>query len=849
MVNRKKKTYKRFGLPSGRFRVHRKSKNIYSGNKSKTYGCNAGEGLRLKIFKKRSLSSFTRRRINLLRKHLNSSDRVFRATDGSLKSSNYKSCNLPASGYRLISIQKLQQHYHDIANHVVFCDKARDIAVRGGNMVEIISQPANYGLATTLQARCSGCQQKLSFDTSPRLETNASRHFDVNVRAVWGALASGNGLAHLNEVLATLDSPTMSQNTFTTIENEISQWWKDLLQEDFSQAIAEGKKNSYCKGASNLKVDAKEHECFKNWDKSSQAMEADIIVEGFFLKQMNMVFDHSRCSDFCKANLKDKSSAQAHEAIDNDDTENIFDEQSCFWNEGTSNDALEESRLSSHLSITDLMSCMRQDLSLILSRVAKKSASLLGNFTSNLAEMWMHVRTKYDGGKIYNHCNRGSWHNRCYAASLRFNKGIQWSPQTWEETTSSVSGHYYTTLYSKRLQCLKNNTKTKGKKEIKSRRYKRKIKSAKESTAASSKKHYGPEAIQVEADISSEELDKRKQQYLKKHIEISHSEIDDIEINTRLQGSCKRWRDERATRLTASNFGLIFKRNPKIPVTPLLNQLLLNSKFYGNSATRHGLSEERITIKEYIQYKLKQNVHVKVERMGLVIDKTHKFLAGSPDGKVTEEEIGKPPSVGLIEIKNVLYRKDTSFTDAVKQVKNFCLELKEKKLQVKRSHNYYYQCQGLLNVCNKPWIDLIVRTTNPYELHVERIFKDSVFWTHQMQPKLSSFFFKAVLPELSAPRISKYPGIREPGIWQQKIDNIFVFIMFMEKDMKEHWNEIKSRRKCSSLKFVGRRISHEWIEDDGTGKWYKGTVTAVIDKNDGDEDAEYENHKEANKIY
>lgn len=123
--------------------------------------------------------------------------------------------------------------------------------------------------------------------------------------------------------------------------------------------------------------------------------------------------DHSRCSDFCKANLKDKSSAQAHEAIDNDDTENIFDEQSCFWNEGTSNDALEESRLSSQLSITDLMSCMRQDLSLILSRVAKKSASLLGNFTSNLAEMWMHVRTKYDGGKIYNHCNRGSWHNRC----------------------------------------------------------------------------------------------------------------------------------------------------------------------------------------------------------------------------------------------------------------------------------------------------------------------------------------------------------------------------------------------------------------------------------------------------
>ncbi|CAC5405812.1 unnamed protein product [Mytilus coruscus] len=269
------------------------------------------------------------------------------------------------------------------------------------------------------------------------------------------------------------------------------------------------------------------------------------------------------------------------------------------------------------------------------------------------------------------------------------------------------------------------------------RRYKRKIKSAKESTAASSKKHYGPEAIQVEADISSEELDKRKQH-----------------------------------------------------------------------ATRHGLSEERTTIKEYIQYKLKQNVHVKVERMGLVIDKTHKFLAGSPDGKVTEEEIGSPPSVGLIEIKNVLYRKDTSFTDAVKQVKNFCLELKEKKLQVKRSHNNYYQCQGLLNFVSRSSPNL------------------------ENQPSTSTSHDK------SRKRKS-----------DQNLDSCLSNISPAASNTV---TLKRSRRKCSRLKFVGRRISHEWIEDDGTSKWYKGTVTAVIDKNDGDEDAEYEvhyeNHEEANIV-
>ena len=62
--------------------------------------------------------------------------------------------------------------------------------------------------------------------------------------ATWGALASGNGLAHLNEILATFDSPTLSQSNFSTIENEISHWWKDLLETDFSAAIEEEKNSN-----------------------------------------------------------------------------------------------------------------------------------------------------------------------------------------------------------------------------------------------------------------------------------------------------------------------------------------------------------------------------------------------------------------------------------------------------------------------------------------------------------------------------------------------------------------------------------------------------------------------------
>ena len=41
------------------------------------------------------------------------------------------------------------------------------------------------------------------------------------------------------------------------------------------------------------------------------------------------------------------------------------------------------------------------------------------------------------------------------------------------------------------------------------------------------------------------------------------------------------------------------------------------------------------------------------------------------------------------------------------------------------------------------------------------------------------------------------------------------------------------------MKFQGRRISHQWVEADGTSTWYTGTVTGVKSGRDGDRDAEY----------
>ncbi|CAG2211913.1 unnamed protein product [Mytilus edulis] len=144
--------------------------------------------------------------------------------------------------------------------------------------------------------------------------------------------------------------------------------------------------------------------------------------------------DHTRCSEFCKAGKASKTNAGQHIDLDNDDTDdNVFTDQASMWSDGTSLEAQEESRFDYDLFPSDLDSAMRQDIALILNNVAKKSISLIGNFTTNLAECWMHMRSKFDGGKMFNHCNRGSWHTRCYGAALRLNRGPKWSTSTWQD--------------------------------------------------------------------------------------------------------------------------------------------------------------------------------------------------------------------------------------------------------------------------------------------------------------------------------------------------------------------------------------------------------------------------------
>ena len=60
------------------------------------------------------------------------------------------------------------------------------------------------------------------------------------------------------------------------------------------------------------------------------------------------------------------------------------------------------------------------------------------NCTTNLAECWMHIRTKFDCGKQINQSQQGScsWASQSTRAGLCLNEGTMWGSQCWEKTVS-----------------------------------------------------------------------------------------------------------------------------------------------------------------------------------------------------------------------------------------------------------------------------------------------------------------------------------------------------------------------------------------------------------------------------
>ena len=220
------------------------------------------------------------------------------------------------------------------------------------------------------------------------------------------------------------------------------------------------------------------------------------------------------------------------------------------------------------------------------------------------------------------------------------------------------------------------------------------------------------------------------------HITPSSEEAEDIAKTTRTQFVSKRWHEERYCRITSSKFGEICKSRTR---TSLCTRILYkNSLPISSAALIWGRDHESQARLEYSR-KLKEGWSV--EECGLHLSTYKGYLGASPDGLVCFG--GK--ICGCIEIKCPYSARDKLISDACLKPQFFC-----KNDGNNITLNYFYQIQGQLAILNLEWCDFVIWTRS--DLHVQRVKADSDFWQQQCLPKLDSFYYNVMLPEIVYPR-------------------------------------------------------------------------------------------------
>lgn len=384
------------------------------------------------------------------------------------------------------------------------------------------------------------------------------------------------------------------------------------------------------------------------------------------------------------------------------------------------------------------------------------------NETTNLAECWMHIRCKFDGGKVINRSQSGSWEHRCMGAGLRQNMGREWGPQAWRDMTNSSPNQVFIDVAKNSANNLSKDRKRKATNEVKDKR--RKSKYARIDNSLAARQAYtrhdgGISPDDISDDISQQDLDQLKTSFFQTKVAITQDEANKIEEETRDQAENNLWMNERRKRITASKVGSIVKMKETTKRSKKVQELLY-STFRGNQATYYGLEKEKTTRQQYMTHQQRNNhPNLTTEKCGLFISKYDNWLAATPDGIVHDPSNTASP-FGLLEMKNPFSIRDKSIEEAC-ATSNFCLELDKKNMtkRLKRRHDYFFQVQCQLYCVDKDWCDFVLRTNK--DIYVERIYRDRRWWDAQIE-KLRKFYFNALLPELACPR-HRRGGIREPS--------------------------------------------------------------------------------------
>ncbi|XP_053386754.1 uncharacterized protein LOC123555858 [Mercenaria mercenaria] len=269
--------------------------------------------------------------------------------------------------------------------------------------------------------------------------------------------------------------------------------------------------------------------------------------------------------------------------------------------------------------------------------------------------------------------------------------------------------------------------------------------------------------ISVNPQISDQEQidDKFIRSYVEEVIEnekISDEEIQDVEKRTIDQANSDEWMEWHKHKITASNFGKVFKC--RVPESAIKQLLYTNASSY---TLQYGKDNEQNAVKAYMNMKAKNGTPVKVEDAGLVLSKDRPGLGASLDGRVTDESVDD--SCGGLECKCPISQKGKTAIVACSD-KNFYLQDVNGQIALKRNHNYYIQIQGQMFCTGLKWVDFVVWFGDDQDIFCERIYFNEKQWYSEYLPVLDLFYKWVFVPELLTRRLERGLSLITPEQWK-----------------------------------------------------------------------------------
>lgn len=233
-----------------------------------------------------------------------------------------------------------------------------------------------------------------------------------------------------------------------------------------------------------------------------------------------------------------------------------------------------------------------------------------------------------------------------------------------------------------------------------------------------------------------------------------------IEEHTRGQHTSNNWYVQRAGRITASKLKSVCRTSKESPSLSLIKSICYPTKvLFQTKATEWGLKHELDAVEQY-RKTMEEHENFILNDVGLVINPRWPQLGASPDKIVyCECCLG-----GALEVKcpYLLNTKDINDVNEYVKLKNSCVIVSDGQIILKHDHQYYYQVQMQIFVCNLQYCDFVI--WSPRFLFKERIYPDFEFWAKYSQTALK-FHSEVIVPELLGRYFTRKEGSAKLNYW------------------------------------------------------------------------------------